>query len=690
MKRWCFFMAVFCVTLYVDTGYATRTSSNLPEGPGFEDVLSVPKITGVSMAPDGSAVAYSVRRTDWENNRWDTEIYVVRPGDKPFQLTNSRDGSSHKPVWSPDSQWLAFAADRGHGQQIHLIRATGGEAIQLTSLAGIQGYKWLPDGRSMALLLDEPETLSMLTRSERFGDFTIEEEDKFWSHLWLLDIAKARATEGGVTRPRGTGDSESQPLRQLTRGREFTIRSFAGEAFNVSPDGKTIVYTHTPDPTVHTTLASDISAVDVRSGQIEPLVSKPGFDGGPVYSPDGRWLVFYSAGQDAPFTDNLNIFKMPARGGERTGLTAGFDEHVIEYTWLPQGIQFIGNLRTTQHIFHLDPDTKAIRQLTSAPNAITGMSYSADGSELAALGHGGTKLPEVYRMHGNGLQPQAVTDMTAALADWPKHAAEVIQWTSEDGVKVEGVLYKPARYKKGNRHPLLIQIHGGPVFADKPARLFNWEYPIEQWLNKGAVILQPNYRGSNGYGEKFRSLNTRNGVIGASKDIMAGVDYLVDQGIADPDRLGVMGWSHGGYLSAFLLTHTDRFKAISVGAGIIDLVTNFATTDVYPALKFGLNAYPWEAPEIYDISSPMHYIADARTPTLIQHGDSDPRVPAGNGHQLFRALKLQGVDTKYIVFKNTGHMLGRPRERLAAQWQNWQWFSKYLWGEEVVLPYEQQ
>ena len=685
MRFWQALTVGFLGVTFSAASAAGVLKSNLPNGPGFEEVLSVAKVTGAVISPDGSSIAYTVRQTDWDNNRWDTEIYISHRGKEPFQLTDTKKGSSTGPTWSPDSQWIAFAADRGKGRQIYLAPASGGEAIQLTSLRGIQGFKWSPDGRSMALLLGEPGAMSMLTRSERFGDFTVEEEDSFWAHLWLLDIAKARAAEGGATRSREKGEGA---LRQLTKGREFTIGSFRGEAFNFSPDGKQIAFTHTREPSIHETLFSDISTVDVRSGVVKPLVTKPGFDSGPVYSPDGRWILFYSKEKDVAFTANMNIARIPARGGKATILTADFDEHVVKYRWLPQGIQFLANLRTSQQIFQLDPDTRAIRQLTTAPNAITSVSYSADGSELAVIGHSGAKLPEIYRISASDYKPQVLTDMTAAVAHWPQHSYEIIQWTAEDGVEVEGILYKPANFKKGKRYPLLVQIHGGPIYADKPARLFNWEYPVEQWLNKGAVVLLPNYRGSNGYGEKFRSLNVRNGGIGASRDIMAGVDYLIDQGIADPDRMGVMGWSHGGYLSAFLLTQTDRFKAVSVGAGIVDWITNNATTDIYPAMKYGFKAYPWEDPEIYAITSPMHYIANARTPTLIQHGDSDSRVPTPNGYQLFRALKLQGVETRYIVFKDTGHMLNGPKERLAAQWQNWQWFSKYVWGEDLALPYE--
>jgi dipeptidyl aminopeptidase/acylaminoacyl peptidase len=213
-------------------------------------------------------------------------------------------------------------------------------------------------------------------------------------------------------------------------------------------------------------------------------------------------------------------------------------------------------------------------------------------------------------------------------------------------------------------------------------------YPYLQWLEKGALILQPNYRGSAGYGEKFRSLNVGNLGVGDMWDVESGVDHLIEKGMADPDRVGAMGWSQGGYISAFLSTNSQKFKALSVGAGISNWVTYYVNTDIHPFTRHYLKATPWQDMAVYRKTSPMTNINQARTPTLIQHGEFDRRVPIPNAYELYQGLQDVGVETKLIVYKDFGHGISRPKEQLAAQWHNWQWFAKYIWDETVEIPLE--
>nr|WP_290928674.1 prolyl oligopeptidase family serine peptidase [Haliscomenobacter sp.] len=228
-------------------------------------------------------------------------------------------------------------------------------------------------------------------------------------------------------------------------------------------------------------------------------------------------------------------------------------------------------------------------------------------------------------------------------------------------------------------------IHGGPTGIDLPQPVPGSVYPVLQWLEKGALVLRVNYRGSAGYGEKFRSLNVRNLGVGDMWDVMSGVDFLIARGSVDPDRMGCMGWSQGGYISAFLTTNTDRFKAISVGAGISNWMTYYVSTDIHPFTRQYLQATPWGDPEIYRKTSPMTNIKNAKTPTLIQHGEFDRRVPIPNAYELLQGLQDNQVPAKLVVYKGFGHGINKPKERLAALWHNWQWFNKYIWGEEVEM-----
>jgi len=240
-------------------------------------------------------------------------------------------------------------------------------------------------------------------------------------------------------------------------------------------------------------------------------------------------------------------------------------------------------------------------------------------------------------------------------------------------------------YDPNKTYPLLVVIHGGPTGVDRPTPVPGYVYPVVQWLNKGALVLRPNYRGSAGYGEEFRSLNVRNLGVGDAWDIISGVEHLNKLGIIDMDKVGAMGWSQGGYISAFLTTNSTQFKAISVGAGISDWMTYYVNTDIHPFTRQYLEATPWSDPEIYAKTSPMTNINKATTPTLIQHGEFDKRVPIPNAYQLYQGLKDQGVETKLIVYKGFGHGINKPKERLAATYHNWKWFGKYIWGESKSI-----
>ena len=304
---------------------------------------------------------------------------------------------------------------------------------------------------------------------------------------------------------------------------------------------------------------------------------------------------------------------------------------------------------------------------------------------MAFIGSSASQLDEVYLMQ-TGQPTIQLTHFTSEIKNWKLAQSEVIQWESKDGQVIEGVLMKPENYDPSKKHPLLVIIHGGPTGISVPAPIASYVYPVAQWLAKGALILMPNYRGSAGYGEAFRALNVRNLGVGDAWDVLSGVDELIGRGLVDADSMGCMGWSQGGYISAFLTTNTGRFKAISVGAGISDWMTYYVNTDIHPFTRQYLKATPWSDPEIYAKTSPISTIQQASTPTLIQHGEFDRRVPIANGYELYQGLQDVGVPVKMMVYKGFGHGITKPKERLAATWHNWQWFGKYIWGEELTMP----
>jgi dipeptidyl aminopeptidase/acylaminoacyl peptidase len=280
--------------------------------------------------------------------------------------------------------------------------------------------------------------------------------------------------------------------------------------------------------------------------------------------------------------------------------------------------------------------------------------------------------------------PVRLTDAGGQLAGFNIAKREVVRWKSSDGTIIEGVLSKPGDFTANKKYPLLVLIHGGPTLADRPMINPDRTYPIERFVAKGALVLQPNYRGSSGYGEKFRSLNVRNLGAGDYADVISGVDFLIAQGFVDGERVGAMGWSQGGYISAFITCSSDRFKAVSVGAGISDWMTYYVNTDITPFSPQYLHATPWDDPEIYRKTSPISYIAKAKTPTLIQHGGSDKRVPIANAFELRQALEDHGVPVKMVVYDGFGHPINKPKQQRAVMEENENWFGHYIWGDPLA------
>jgi len=658
---------LFIIGLTAGGVYPIEREGEMP-GPAFKDVLSLKSLGSPSISPDGKSILYTVRQADWEKNRYDSEIWLYRDGQKPFQLTRTRDGSSSGAAWSPDGQWISFRSSRDKGSQIYLISPWGGEASKLTSHEeGINAYRWSPDGKHIAFTATEPRSEESEAREKQYGRFEVEDAEYRLSHLWTIEV-----------------DLDGEPeAKRLTSGDTFTVGSFRW-----SPDGEKIAFDHRPDPLIDSYTKTDISILELSSGEITPLVTQPGSDGGPLWSPDGRWILFSTKMGDDRYYTNSELAKIPAAGGKLTVLTESFDENLGAVKWTAEGIYCLASQTVYRQLFLLNPENGSVRKVAASPENIYSLSFADDGKTVALYGMDRTTLTEIYRTRLDAYQPERITDMTGQVRDWKTGSREVIRWKSRDGAAIEGILWKPEDFVSGEKYPLLVIIHGGPSATSRPVLVSGGAYPYMQWLGKGALILQPNYRGSAGYGEKFRSLNVRNLGVGDMWDVESGVDYLIHKGMVDADRVGAMGWSQGGYISAFLTTNSTKFKAISVGAGISNWVTYYVNTDIHPFTRHYLKSTPWEDMDVYLQTSPMTNINKAQTPTLIQHGEFDRRVPIPNAYELFQGLQDVGVEAKLIVYKDFGHGISRPKEQLAAQWHNWQWFAKYIWDEAVEIPLE--
>ncbi|HUA83051.1 MAG TPA: S9 family peptidase, partial [Bryobacteraceae bacterium] len=596
-------------------------------------------------------------------------IAMTATGER-YQLTSGKK-SSTGPQWSPDSKRLAFTSDRDGKRQIYVIAPTGGEALKLTAEEnGVGAIAWSPDGASIAFTGTGPDSKAAKDRKERYGEYNIIGGDYTMNHLWLVKVpAEIPADAKQLPKP-----------QQLTKGDEFSVTSFAW-----APDSRRIAFAATRDPDLGSQDTERIYVLDLADQHVRKLVDGQGPDGNPKWSPDGKQIAYVTAnGQPFFFYANRYIASVPAEGGAPHVLTQDFDEDANLIDWGPDGIYFGALQKTSAHIFRLDPASGVVRRI-SGPDQfhVQGASFTKDHRTLAAVGAAPNHWPEVLVSAVSDFAPHVVTDMGAQWKQFQLAKREVIEWKSGDGTPVEGILIKPADYDASRKYPLLVVIHGGPTGVDTPVMSADRYYPVERFAAKGALILKVNYRGSAGYGAKFRALNVRNLGVGDYADVISGVDYLIGKGMVDKDRVGSMGWSEGGYISAFITCYSDRFKAVSVGAGISDWMTYYVNTDIHPFTRQYLKATPWEDPEIYRKTSPITYVNRAKTPTLIQQGDQDKRVPPPDSYELYQALKDRGIPVKLIFFKGFGHPINKPKQQRALMEQNYDWFSKYIWGEET-------
>jgi dipeptidyl aminopeptidase/acylaminoacyl peptidase len=340
----------------------------------------------------------------------------------------------------------------------------------------------------------------------------------------------------------------------------------------------------------------------------------------------------------------------------------------------------------TKHLFRLNPETQQINQVTESSDfELDAVSLTPNGTRMAFIYQNSQKIKELYVSTVNEFKPKQLTHFSDQIKGWKLSNKEVIKWKSTDGLDITGVLSVPADFDIKKKYPLFVFIHSGPEDTAIPYKVDPWNryYPLIHLVSKGAVILQPNYRGSAGFGEQFRKLNYRRLGIGSYQDIISGVDYLISKGFVVKDRIAAFGWSQGGYISAFIACFSDRFKAVSAGGVTADWETYFYTSDLPDSTVHYLGAYPWEDPEIYRKTSPITYINKAKTPILLQNGEFDQRVPVANVFQLYRAMKYRGLPAKLIIYKGCGHGIPRPKENLAVVTHNWEWFVKYIWDNQL-------
>jgi dipeptidyl aminopeptidase/acylaminoacyl peptidase len=657
---------IVTVLLFVIGNLAAQTR----HVPTVDELLTLKTVGAVSMSPDAKWIAYTVGYGDFKTDAFMNQIWLVEVASgRNFQVTRG-DKSSTAPRWSPDGNWLTFLSNRVEDKnQIFAINPLGGESIQLTkSETSIGTFTWSDDGKSIAYLASEPALPVSKERKDYLGDFEVVRREYNFNHIWTFNVA----------------DAMNGPLvgKQRTKKKDFSVDSCSW-----SPDGSKIAFSATINPDLIQGGTSDVYVLNLSDDSLRKLVSQPGPDNGPRWSPDGKQIAFTTAmGREPFFATNTKIAIVSAEGGTPQSLTDNFDESPGIVDWKSDGIYFSSLQKTAAHLFRLDTASGKISRVTGPDSLIAGsVSLSRDAQKMAITIASPSSLSEVFVTDTNKFAPRKLTSLSDQTNNLVLGTRELVTWKSTDGAEIEGVVIKPADFDPAKKYPLLCIIHGGPTGVDRPVLLTpdTRTYPSDIWAARGAVILKVNYRGSAGYGEGFRKLNVRNLGVGDAWDVISGVDNLIAKGFIDRNRVACMGWSQGGYISAFLTASSDRFAAISVGAGISDWATYYYNTDITPFTIHYLGNNPVNDPEIYQKTSPIAYIKNARTPTLIQHGELDRRVPIANAYELRQALEDRGVKVEMIVYKGFGHGITKPKSQRAVMQHNLGWFNHYIWNDPL-------
>jgi dipeptidyl aminopeptidase/acylaminoacyl peptidase len=626
----------------------------------LEPRLAYPVITDLALSPDGRRVAYAVREpllTD-EKSEFITHLYLASRDDgEPLQLTYG-DSSDSQPVWSPDGRYVAFLSKRGGKNNVYVMRPDGGEAWALTRYdkTDVEGLRWSPDGGRIAFRMAEPPDEERQKRDKARDDAKQFGVDFDFTHLYSV--------------PFTVGPRAQSEATQLTRGR------FQVVDFDWSPDGTLLAFTHQPTPEADTWPQTRLALV-AADGNAAATDVAPIFAGGAHlrFSPDGRWIAC-KAGEQPPhwaFAAQIGLYSVPATASstpEFRTLAATPDSEPSVLDWAADGqtVYLLEQCGAASQILALPVDGAPPRSVTVADMYRMAAAANRRG-QIAFVGQDLRQAPAVYLLDAASGETVKVAQPPLP-AGWPQGdlpRAEVVRWAAPDGMPVEGILVYPLDYQPGRRYPLILHIHGGPagVFARTFLGAPGGQVDATGLAERGYAILRANPRGSGGYGKDYR-------------DLMAGVDHLIAQGLADPDRLGVAGWSYGGFMTSWIITQTRRFKAACIGAPVTDPVSFNGTSDIPGFIPDYFGGESWDDAGAYQRQSPMHHVGGVTTPALIQHGADDVRVPLGQGREFFNALQRRGVPAELVIYPRQDHGISEPRLMLDVSRRATAWFERWI------------
>jgi dipeptidyl aminopeptidase/acylaminoacyl peptidase len=638
---------------------------------GTAEALRVARVSSPRLSPDGARVAYLVAENAMDKEKdtaWKTVTHLwvvptVGPATSARQFTRGEKSVSNL-SWSPDGKLLAFTMDAGDEKdakpQVWFMYADGGEPWQVTKhKSGVRAFQISPDGKTLLLTATVPPSEDEEKRGKQKDDAVVVDRDFKMAQLWTWNIAT----------------NEEKQISKV----DFTV----GDA-RWSPDGARVTFTANPTPRLDDISLQTAWVLDVSSGKQRKLVETSDPTQTARWSPDGKSIAYLSSSGLVVY--QVNLFVVDANGGSPRKVSGKFDLNAGEPVWSKDGktIFFSSDDHEANRIFAVDVAAGTVRPLTDAATVVNLAEISANGQSAVGTVGDATHPDDVFRSDLNFGSLDRITDQNAWLSDYALGASEVVRWkSSKDGMEIDGIVTKPVNFDGTHKVPFLLNPHGGPTGAS----LLSFS-PTEQIMAaNGYMVLQPNFRGSTGRGEKFESANQNDWGNGDFKDDMSGVQAMVDKGWADPDRLGAFGWSYGGYMTMWIDTQTDRFKAISPGAGLPDLYSMYSQTDIHRYLTVFFNAKaPWDNYQEYWDHSPMKFVGNVKTPTMILHGQADTRVPIPQAEEFYRALYERKVPVEYVTYPRENHGFVEPRH-IQDRWQRYLvFFGKYLNNPPVTEP----
>jgi dipeptidyl aminopeptidase/acylaminoacyl peptidase len=676
--------------------FATRMASGAPGRPAaqrpitIDDHFQIREVEGPKLSPDAQWVAYTVKTASLKEDNSEQRIWMVPfAGGEAVALT-AEGVSSGNPRWSPDGKYLAFLSARHEGKtQIWLLNRIGGEAQRLTETPqDVDTFEWSPDGQRLCLILRDPTTEELEAAREKDKDK--EGEDKAaqvkkhkTQRPWVIDRLQFKADEIGYLDHRRTHlyifDLATRKLTQITSG-DYDDSDPAW-----SPDGSQLAFTSNrtadPDRNYNNDIWTVAAGNTDKGAHLTQITTNPGDDHGATWSPDGKWIAYVTQTEPKLMeygTKHLAV--SPATGGEGKILTRSLDRNVdqIHFSADSKSLYFIADDDGTQNVCRIAISGGEVNRPIGGRVMVYGYSLGKSG-EIAAQIDKMDRPSEIYGLAASGEVPKQITHTNDALISQLKlSVGEYVHFKSKDGTTVSGYLYKPLDYTPGKKVPTLLRPHGGPVWA----WYAEFQPDVQLFATNGYAVLLPNPRGSSGYGQKYCQAIFADWGNKDYQDDMAFVDYAVEQGIADPDKLGVGGWSYGGISTDFIIGQTTRFKAAISGAGEA-LNTALYGHDQYQKDYETELGQPWENEALWDKLSPFYKVGEITTPTLFMGGSIDWNVPILGGEQMYQALKSLGRETELVVypdeyheFKTPSHMKDRLQRYLA-------WYAHYVKGDAV-------